>query len=288
MPNLIAFLSTLAVFFLLLAALYLYVRFRATVLPHNRPGRVDATTARAAGKVVVVCAGDSITHGAIGSNYPKELAKRLGPGFMVVNAGVNGDLAYNLHQRVDDILACQPDIIIVLIGTNDAMAALDPIEAQAQMRDKKLPRPSDADWFRSNLEALVNALQENKNTSLALLTLPTIDEQTEGDFVRITQNYSRIIEGCAQAAGVTCLPLHTRMLAALPPKSTSEAADITRFRARMNAAILKRYLLGQSWARISGGYGYCFHIDPLHLNDDGANMVVDLVEEFILKTRSER
>lgn len=46
---------------------------------------------------VVVCAGASIVHGTVSHNVVTELSKRL-PSFLYVNAGVNGDLAWNVLQ----------------------------------------------------------------------------------------------------------------------------------------------------------------------------------------------
>lgn len=46
---------------------------------------------------LVVCAGDSITHGHASYPYVDLLRERLGgDGFTFVNAGVNGELSYNL------------------------------------------------------------------------------------------------------------------------------------------------------------------------------------------------
>ena len=38
--------------------------------------------------------------------------------------GVNRDFAYNLLQRLDEVVAAPADVITVLIGTNDARASL--------------------------------------------------------------------------------------------------------------------------------------------------------------------
>ena len=38
--------------------------------------------------------------------------------FSIVNAGINGDLAWNLLERLDDVIDCNPNHITILIGTN--------------------------------------------------------------------------------------------------------------------------------------------------------------------------
>ena len=52
---------------------------------------------------VVVCCGDSITHGRIGYDWVSELAAG-DKSKLFINAGINGDLAWNLFQRLDEII----------------------------------------------------------------------------------------------------------------------------------------------------------------------------------------
>ena len=37
---------------------------------------------------------------------------------------MNGDLAWNVNQRIDEIIKCDPDLVFLLIGSNDAMGSL--------------------------------------------------------------------------------------------------------------------------------------------------------------------
>jgi uncharacterized protein (DUF2164 family) len=46
-------------------------------------------------------------------------------------------------------------------------------------------------------------------------------------------------------------------------------------------AILKHFFLRESWNRIGQANGFLLHTDHLHLNDLGAEMVVDLISEFL-------
>ena len=47
----------------------------------------------------------------------------------------------------------------------------------------------------------------------------------------------------------------------------------------MAVAIIKHYFLGKSWDSIAEKSGYKFHIDYLHLNNAGADLIVDLISE---------
>jgi lysophospholipase L1-like esterase len=75
---------------------------------------------------LLVCLGDSITAGQVSANYVKLLTgqwKRKA--VRVENRGVNGDLAYNVAARLDEVIALQPDALTLLVGTNDVNSHYD-------------------------------------------------------------------------------------------------------------------------------------------------------------------
>ncbi|MFV8052550.1 SGNH/GDSL hydrolase family protein [Mycobacterium sp. 48b] len=86
----------------------------------------------------IVCAGDSITRGKLSADYIAMLRQRpVGERAEFVRAGVNGDLAHNLLQRLDTVIAADPDVVTVLIGTNDARAGICTEAARRAIRRKR-------------------------------------------------------------------------------------------------------------------------------------------------------
>ena len=94
---------------------------------------ISKTKARADGVIRVTCVGDSITDGIGASNgentYPSQLQKLLGDSYLVLNKGVSGttvtrsdDRAYTRTSRYRESLESNPDIVIILLGTNDITA----------------------------------------------------------------------------------------------------------------------------------------------------------------------
>lgn len=81
--------------------------------------------------IKVACVGDSITWGAgvqdrDNNNYPKLLGDTLGNRFEVKNFGRSGatmsrtgDLAYSGTDEFKAAVAYQPDVVILMLGTND-------------------------------------------------------------------------------------------------------------------------------------------------------------------------
>lgn len=102
---------------------------KATRLPENRPEAVSSQAVDT-DKKVVVCLGDSLTHGRVSHNYVDELDERFPDDYMFVNAGINSELAFNVLQRIETVIALKPEYITVLIGTNDALGTLGEQSAQ--------------------------------------------------------------------------------------------------------------------------------------------------------------
>ena len=88
--------------------------------------------AELAGMCKVACIGDSITYGytilsRVAHCYPTQLGQLLGAGFHVENFGVTGSTAQSdsidAYTRTSAFLksvAYQPDIAVVMLGTNDS------------------------------------------------------------------------------------------------------------------------------------------------------------------------
>ena len=110
---------------------------------------------------VIVAFGDSLTAGfgaEPGASYPDFLQKELlqaGLGWRVVNAGVSGDTTTDGLNRVGEVLAHKPRVVILEFGGNDGLRGL-PIATT-----------------RANLEQIVVQLRKAGATVvLAGMTLP--------------------------------------------------------------------------------------------------------------------
>jgi lysophospholipase L1-like esterase len=77
-------------------------------------------------QVRVLCYGDSITRGADADDprrsYPGEL-QRLRPDLEVLNEGRAGDASGNLERFRAALAESQPDVVVLLLGTDDAVCA---------------------------------------------------------------------------------------------------------------------------------------------------------------------
>ena len=134
-------------------------------------------------KHIVVCLGASIVRGQVSANFVNLLNQRMCKhGFHFINAGVNGDLAYNVLLRLKTVVDKQPDFVIILVGTNDVIGALVPRLAKWYRRAKKLPQLPTEQWYCDNILKIVHYLKENTRARIALASLPVLGENLTSTF----------------------------------------------------------------------------------------------------------
>jgi acyl-CoA thioesterase I len=119
----IAYIGLILILLILVAVsgLLFYARNYAAPVPPAIPGTIK-----------IACVGDSITYGALVKNriencYPAQLEKLLGTGYSVRNFGINGhalqksaDKPYWSHKHFQASSEFRPDIVLIMLGTNDA------------------------------------------------------------------------------------------------------------------------------------------------------------------------
>jgi lysophospholipase L1-like esterase len=263
--------------------IYKLIEKKVQTLPVNNP-IAFLQQGRDAKKKVLVCVGDSITHGTVSVNYVDMLSSCLAnQGIVVVNAGINSELAYNVAQRLDAIAACRPDYITILIGTNDAAASLGPKSSRRYIREMKLPQSPSREWYRENLQKICTELSTRTHARIALLSLPPIGEKLDHPAFAASETYSQVIREVAAAQRLTYLPLHENMTALLRNRQPHPRYAYRDDERLMYIALARHFLLGQSYDKISRANGFWLLTDHMHLNSTGAGMAAGLIESFVTK-----
>ena len=138
---------------------------------------------------VIVAFGDSLTAGLgvpADQAYPAVLAAKLkaeGYPYRVVNAGVSGDTTAGGLRRLDWALRLAPEIVIVELGTNDAL------------------RGQDLATVRSNLDQIVGRFQAaGSRVLIAGMRLPP------NYGLRYTTEFQRMYEDVAKQRRAPLMP----------------------------------------------------------------------------------
>ncbi len=269
------------------ALMTVYIFAMSDRLPEVRPSTYLKMSHETSKKQpVVIFAGDSHTQGRIGVGFYDVLRlKYQGSRIELINAGVNGDFAWNLLQRANEIILCKPDVVFILIGTNDALVHLSISHVGLAQRRKHLPQKPTHDWFRAIYRKLVLQLQEKTSAQIVMMTLPPIGEILGSREIQVSTEYSRTIGDLSDELGVDLLHIHTPMLKYLEghhSHPTSESKDAIR---AMVVGMIRHFILGKSWDSIAEGTGQELHVDHIHLNSRGAHMIAGIIEEYLTGLR---
>lgn len=234
----------------------------------------------------IACLGDSLTRAQFSVDYLDLLGRRRPPGDLrLARLGVNGDFAHNLLQRLDAVVGDPPDVITVLIGTNDARASLAGYPVEQAVKRKQLPHRPSAGWFQHCLGDVVARLRTETDATIGLLSLPVLGQQPDGPAAQASQAYSRMIAEVAATSGVVYLPLHERQIEELrradpPPIPYREATPVAVIGVLARHAVLRRSL-----DSISRRRGLLLTTDHIHQNSRGATLIAEAVDTGLL-TRS--
>jgi acyl-CoA thioesterase I len=246
----------------------------------RRPRAVVSEGRRPGTSTLVACVGDSLTAGQISADWVGLLAERLGPqGYEFVNAGVNSQLAWNVLQRLDEVIACAPDVVTLLVGSNDVLATLSPEHEARYRRYQRLPQPPTLEWYRENVDRILDRLATETHARLVVLELPLLGEDLDSELNRRAERYNVALRERCERRGVPCLPLHRQLADLLPPEHrVPPGAGST---GPMVAAAARRLLLRQDWDTISAKQGLRLLTDHVHLNGVAAEVVADLLTDAL-------
>jgi lysophospholipase L1-like esterase len=214
---------------------------------------------------LVTCVGDSITRGQVSADYVSLLGREYeSRGFRLGNAGVNGEQAAGLLNRIDEVIAGRPDVITILIGTNDVRSATGAnIDEQYVMV----------------MDALLTRLRTETDARIAVLEIPMLGEDLGSELNERVRAYNQALRKLAAAHDVTCLPLYDRLAALLPEPHRPPAFAFST--PRTIRAALSHKILRRSWDEIARSNGLAVLTDHIHLTERGAAVVAEVIGGFL-------
>lgn len=227
----------------------------------------------------VVCLGASIVRGRASVDFVQMLRERI-PHRTFVNAGVNGNVAWEVLQRLDDVIACGPREVVILVGTNDVQATLNPAAGDSARRSKGLPETPTVRWYEECLTQVVGQLH-GAGADVALCSLPPLGQDLEDAANARVREFNAAIARVAEAQRATYLPVYERLAALLASQAADAGPAWTGSWEPGVRSLAEHFLLGRSFDEIAARAGFVLSPDGVHLDTTGAGIVADLAAEFL-------
>lgn len=251
---------------------------------------------------VLVCLGDSLTHGTCSHSYtidvptqlttalamppPKALSIFSDP-LWVVNCGQNYMTTHTIwRERLNKALDCHADYILILIGTNDIRSIYNARWGNHVKAVNDLPEVPTMQTFIRNFNGILSHIQQaSPMTQVGVCTLPPIGEDMKSPSNKLIRQANGIIEKAVQQCGdrYTVIPLFDRFESILEKEgSRRDLADLSPILAAfMNVTYnvlpgtIKRNTL-------SSLVGHKLLHDGIHLNERGGAELVSLIVEWLI------
>ncbi|WLR55196.1 GDSL-type esterase/lipase family protein [Mesobacillus subterraneus] len=263
---------------------YFQRKSRINQLPHNHPKAFLEKGLRQEGKKLVAVIGGDAVHGNISYNFVEDAARRKNcKDYQFINAGVNGSTAYDVLQRLDDIIACQPEYVVILVGLNDASAKIAPDLAKKNIKlAQQLEKPSLL-VYEKNLGLIVSRLKAETSAKIGLLSLPVVGENLFSKANKEIDQYNEVIKKTAEMTNVSYLSFNEKLKAYLKGKGHTRGRSLKAGTKLYEKAIIEHFVYGYSLDRISARNGYLLLTDGMHLNSTAGMMAAHQIELFIKK-----
>lgn len=234
----------------------------------------------------VVCLGASIVQGRISSSFVNILREKMGnDGFTFINRGVAGYQSYNIVTGLDDVIEIQPDFIVILVGTNDVTAALNPQISGLARLTNKTPQPPSAQFYYDNMLRTVRMLKEKTRAKIGIASITVLGEDLDSTENRLIREYNTLLKKVATAEHINYLPVFEKQEEYLKANLETGGRPFKGGIMPSLELMVRHFIFGQSFDTISGKKGYLLLTDGIHLNSRGAALIAGEVENF-LRNRS--
>ena len=281
MPTILTVLIIAAALF---AAAFFYVSRIISTLPKGR-AEEQLQIQDSTNKKLIACIGDSLTHGNIGQSWVDYLRKEF-PNYIFLNEGINANTTWQVLQRLEPIFKCKPDLIILMIGTNDALGSFDIDSGLRYKKNNNLPEVPSFEKYKEQLVELIDKI--SLSSKVVMCTLPPIGENKDSLVNQHVKKFNDYIKLVADDKNLSLLPVSDSLWLEIKSRSYQLKSDYNPksfpLLRRVFGGIFHHYLLKQSWNDIAKAKGQWILFDQIHLNERGAEIVFKLAKKFISKS----
>ena len=266
---------------ILITVVYFYVSSIAATPPKGRADDLSKELSLKSGRVIA-CIGDSLTHGNIGECWVESLRNEY-PEDTVLNEGINGDVVWQVIKRIESIVNCHPDIIILMIGSNDAMASFNKKSGERYKSNNKLPEIPTFKSYKKLLPKLLDRL--NGTSKIAICTLPPIGENIDSAINVHIRKFNDFIELTANNKNINLIPVSKLLWDDLSKrtyhiKSDYDPNSLPIIR-RIYGGMVHHYIFKKPWDEIAKSRGQWLLFDQIHLGERAAKILFNATKKYI-------
>lgn len=228
----------------------------------------------------VVFLGDSIVRGRASVDFVDLLRPQF-PNLELVNGGVNGDMSYDLSERLDQAVETDPVGIVIMIGTNDARAILLEHSNEIARRTQNHPQPPSLAFFSANLQRILDQLKTRTQAAIGVCSLPPLGEKVESEANLTIRQFNSVISDLSAHASASYIPVYESLIEQLVTTEGFQGKDFQgnwRFSA---SSLTQHFLIGRSFDQIATRNDYALTPDGMHLNTAGAHVVAETIGKFL-------
>jgi len=232
----------------------------------------------------IVCLGDSITRGNLSADWVGSLRDEWQG--LVLNAGVNMQCSQNIQQRIDEVIACKPSHVTVLVGTNDLKAALSPIEGYMYQVFGDLPEVPSLETYEKTLTDIKHRLVQ-AGAQVALVSPPVLGEDVQSEANKRAAEFAAVVRKVAESAGgehgeqCTYLPLFEHTYSACEALPSGRPYSGMNFFAWCCLLCWDMHILQRDLADIQKERNLGVTVDLVHLGPKAAKELADMVHGFL-------
>lgn len=250
-------------------------------------------------KPILICLGDSITQGKCSSNWVSKLSNLMQEKqpLEILNNAQNSITTYTvLQERVDWTLACDPDFCVLLIGSNDAHALVNPGWNRIEQSCWGLTGPITEATVEANFRGIVDKLLHSKpDLKVAICTIPPLGEDLTAVWNREgADKVNSIIRKVVGEATkkfhdrLTLLDVHGALTSKIRRADQSSGSSMSMLLYHMAWQGYGRHVFGLEWNTMSSWLGNAVLIDAIHLNDTGGSILSSLVADWLVQQQQKQ
>jgi len=234
----------------------------------------------------VVCVGDSLTRGNLSADWVGNLRTMLTQkeNKPVLNAGVNMQCISNVKKRIEEVVACKPSHVTVLVGTNDLKAQTSAFEGWLYRVFGKIPYVGTLETYERDLLEIRDRLLA-AGARVALVSPPVLGEDINSVANERARAFAKVVERTASSGGERCtyFPLFEQTYAELP-ETGGRPYDGIRFFWWLCLLCFDIHVFGRNLSDVQHERKLGATLDLVHLGPKAANYLALMTAAFVSST----